>query len=268
MNYILQLLTDHKKWEALRSQARRGGAGGGGGGGPGKSSNPQSEQGEEDRVHHGSLSRASDENESPHNNGLLRDGDISNNQHDRTKRSLDSDPDSDPDPPRHGRGRHLLYATDPHSVLSDRGLSTARRKRSSNAHARTTRDALGTRNDMQTSRDDNNDDDTHLDMTSRDGSNVDMTSHVTGTSPKNKPNLTLGIFGCLECIRHSVYHKPGSKYKHHVEKEEHDTLHEVAHGLHFASVALLGFLVVEVRTWLKEKRNTCGTMQSWVLDLI
>lgn len=33
---------------------------------------------------------------------------------------------------------------------------------------------------------------------------------------------------------------------HLVEEGENDILHEVAHGLHFASIALLGFLVVEV----------------------
>lgn len=33
----------------------------------------------------------------------------------------------------------------------------------------------------------------------------------------------------------------------YVEQDEHDLLHEVAHGLHFASIALLGFLVIEVR---------------------
>ena len=59
---------------------------------------------------------------------------------------------------------------------------------------------------------------------------------------------------CVECKRHIVYHNPGSEYHHHVEKEEHDTLHEVAHGLHFASVALLGFLVFEVK--LKHKSYT------------
>ena len=31
----------------------------------------------------------------------------------------------------------------------------------------------------------------------------------------------------------------------YVEHEEQDLLHEVAHGLHFASIALLGFLVIE-----------------------
>lgn len=34
---------------------------------------------------------------------------------------------------------------------------------------------------------------------------------------------------------------------HYVEHGEYDVLHEVAHGLHFASIAMLGFLVVEVR---------------------
>ena len=31
-----------------------------------------------------------------------------------------------------------------------------------------------------------------------------------------------------------------------VEIGEHDLLHEIAHGLHFASIAMLGFLVIEV----------------------
>jgi len=33
---------------------------------------------------------------------------------------------------------------------------------------------------------------------------------------------------------------------HFIEHGEYDVLHEVAHGLHFASIAMLGFLVVEV----------------------
>ena len=32
----------------------------------------------------------------------------------------------------------------------------------------------------------------------------------------------------------------------HLEHDEHDIMHEIAHGLHFASIAMLGFLVLEV----------------------
>ena len=39
---------------------------------------------------------------------------------------------------------------------------------------------------------------------------------------------------------------PSHHWDHHVHDEEHDLMHEIAHGLHFASIAMLGFLVVEV----------------------
>jgi hypothetical protein len=39
-------------------------------------------------------------------------------------------------------------------------------------------------------------------------------------------------------------------HNHHVTEDEHDTLHEVAHGLHFASIAILGFLVLEVSKFI------------------
>ena len=43
---------------------------------------------------------------------------------------------------------------------------------------------------------------------------------------------------------------------HHADHpDEHDTMHEIAHGLHFASIAMLGFLVVEVRVVLSYKPN-------------
>ena len=53
---------------------------------------------------------------------------------------------------------------------------------------------------------------------------------------------------CAECLeRHRVFHESEHTPEHRpVAHEEHDTLHEVAHGLHFASIALLGFLVLEV----------------------
>ncbi len=99
-----------------------------------------------------------------------------------------------------------------------------------------------------------------MDMTPRDGTGLQdpgggVGSGAGGTSQK-KHNLSL--FGCLECVRHSVYHRADSAYQHHVEKEEHDTLHEVAHGLHFASVALLGFLVVEVSVPSPRRRPRAG----------
>lgn len=46
---------------------------------------------------------------------------------------------------------------------------------------------------------------------------------------------------------------PGERYNavdwRYVERGEYDVLHEVAHGLHFASIAMLGFLVLEVRVY-------------------
>lgn len=50
---------------------------------------------------------------------------------------------------------------------------------------------------------------------------------------------------CPTCVNQDVFHKKRHRHNY-VEQEEHDTLHEVAHGLHFASISLLGFLVIEV----------------------
>ena len=38
-----------------------------------------------------------------------------------------------------------------------------------------------------------------------------------------------------------------------MEQGEHDVMHEIAHGLHFASIAMLGFLVLEVTEYLPVK---------------
>ena len=50
----------------------------------------------------------------------------------------------------------------------------------------------------------------------------------------------------LDPSNHSSNYSGGGGFVDtYVEHEEQDLLHEVAHGLHFASIALLGFLVIE-----------------------
>jgi len=48
-----------------------------------------------------------------------------------------------------------------------------------------------------------------------------------------------------------------ARYWEHLESDEHDLLHEIAHGLHFASIAMLGFLVLEV-SGRSPRRRTDG----------
>ena len=56
---------------------------------------------------------------------------------------------------------------------------------------------------------------------------------------------TRTVVDCKVCMHNEVFH--ASTHFHHVEHhEEHDSYHEVAHGLHFASIAIIGFLVLEV----------------------
>ena len=47
----------------------------------------------------------------------------------------------------------------------------------------------------------------------------------------------------------------------HLEDGEHDLMHEIAHGLHFASIGMLGFLVLEVSDHLptphRQRSCTC-----------
>ncbi len=62
--------------------------------------------------------------------------------------------------------------------------------------------------------------------------------------PSESPDGSV-VIDCSACVANNVFHSSGGRYQH-VETEEHDTLHEVAHGLHFASIAILGFLVIEV----------------------
>jgi len=48
---------------------------------------------------------------------------------------------------------------------------------------------------------------------------------------------------------------PGTPHRwEHIEHDEHDLMHEIAHGLHFASIAMLGFLVLEVRGCLPSRK--------------
>jgi len=49
---------------------------------------------------------------------------------------------------------------------------------------------------------------------------------------------------------HTTVVGPWTPLRHwkHLEEDEHDVMHEIAHGLHFASIAMLGFLVLEVRS--------------------
>lgn len=66
---------------------------------------------------------------------------------------------------------------------------------------------------------------------------------------QSRISANLSTYDCPECIeRHRVFHENDKVVHNPVAHEEHDTLHEVAHGLHFASIALLGFLVLEVRS--------------------
>ena len=51
---------------------------------------------------------------------------------------------------------------------------------------------------------------------------------------------------CMERVMADEVPHQSPGVSHHAQHNEHDTLHEVAHGLHFASIAILGFLVVEV----------------------
>ena len=229
VNYILQLLMDHKKYEDMIKGAKG-------------IKYPQSDIGDKQERHNdrGSSSFTG----SRHTRGLHN-----SNDNPRIKRSP---PDT-----------HEDYAKDihPSATNSDKNLhgdsSNTRSKRSTATatHSRTKGQephphssdpgsqpiSANRRNNMQRQ---STADGAIMDMTPRDGSTSGVAPN--GVSYKDMQNESRSLFACLECIRHHVYHKPGSEYDHHVEKEEHDTLHEVAHGLHFASVALLGFLVFEV----------------------
>ena len=216
VNYVLQLLMDHNKWEKLMK------------GGKGIKS-PQSEKGDKKEKHNAS---GSNDYTGSHQTAGLHNS----NNNPRIKRSLD---------------KHEDYANGAeHSAINgDKNLHgysllfIARSKRSTATTTNSrTKGSANKRNNMQKQ---STNGDTIMDMTPRDGSTLGVAPN--GVSYNDKHNESRGgSFGCIECLRHHVYHKSGSDYYHHVEEEEHDTLHEVAHGLHFASVALLGFLVFEV----------------------
>lgn len=89
------------------------------------------------------------------------------------------------------------------------------------------------------------------DEPSRDGLN--RTSNLTTIQDRNRHSMSInrtqgkGSGAVAEsAIKRDSYTSAMADF-HLVEQGEHDLLHEVAHGLHFASIALLGFLVIEVR---------------------
>ena len=49
----------------------------------------------------------------------------------------------------------------------------------------------------------------------------------------------------------------GGTTLHFSDNDDIDLLHDVAHWLHFASIAVLGFLVLEVSAKIGEKINSC-----------
>ena len=160
------------------------------------------------------------------------------NDNPRIKRSLDTHEDYAKDLPQ-------ASATNSDKTLhGDSSNTRSKRSTATATHSRTKGQDQIRNSDQGSSANQKNNmqrqstDGTIMDMMPRDGS-------TSGVSYKDMHNESRNM-ACMECKRHVVYHNPGSEYHHHVEKEEHDTLHEVAHGLHFASVALLGFLVFEV----------------------
>ena len=61
---------------------------------------------------------------------------------------------------------------------------------------------------------------------------------------KDRVGRNISQRDCPKCVNQEVFQK--RQQHQYVGQEEHDTLREVAHGLHFASISLLGFLVIEV----------------------
>jgi len=59
--------------------------------------------------------------------------------------------------------------------------------------------------------------------------------------PRDSPPVTPGA------ARPHVTGRETSEW-HFTDNDDIDLLHDVAHGLHFASIGVLGFLVLEVRT--------------------
>ena len=201
--------------------------------------NPQSEKGDKKETHNASGSSAFT---GSHQTSGLRNSNNFDNQ--RNKRSPDKHEDYAKDLPKSAtngdRNSYGDYIRSKRSTATTTNSRTKAQGQIHNSDHGSQPISANKRNNMQKL----STDDTIMDMTPRDGSTLGVASN--GVSYKDKHNESRGLFECTECLRHHVYHKSGSEYHHHVEKEEHDTLHEVAHGLHFASVALLGFLVFEV----------------------
>ena len=220
---------DHNKWQELTKSAKG-------------INNLQSEKGDKKEKHNASGSSTHSGSEQA--TGFHRN----DNNNPRTRKSLDRRKDYTK------YLRHVASSSDRkiHGESSKRNKRNTTGSRSPNkgqgqiqTHGQDSQPIAASKdNNMQRQRTD----DTNMNITPGDGSTFDVAQ--SGANYENKHNVSLGLHDCLECDRHSVYHNSGSDYHHHVEKEEHDTLHEVAHGLHFASVALLGFLVFEVMFFL------------------
>lgn len=226
VNYILQLLMDHNKWEKLM----KGNKG---------INNPLSEKGDKLEKHNASASSAYT---GSHQTSGFRNSSNFDNQ--RNKRFLDTHEDYAKDLSNSAtngdRNSHGDYIHSKRSTATTTNSRTKGQRPIHNSDHGSQPISANKRNNMQKQPTD----DTIMDMTPRDGSTLGVPSN--GASYKDEQNESRGLFECKECLRHHVYHNSGSEHHHHVEKEEHDTLHEVAHGLHFASVGLLGFLVFEV----------------------
>ena len=61
-----------------------------------------------------------------------------------------------------------------------------------------------------------------------------------------RPNISSSCVNCAQSTYMAARSGGSGHGGAYATEDENDTLHEVAHGLHFASIALLGFLVLEV----------------------
>jgi len=70
-----------------------------------------------------------------------------------------------------------------------------------------------------------------------------VTSGLSSVDGRTPEPVVVGRWTSVTSLRHWE----------HMEQGEHDVMHEIAHGLHFASIAMLGFLVLEVTEYLPVK---------------
>ncbi len=208
INYILQILSDHKKWENLTQEGVKGGGRGGGG----QLHHPQTPQPTNAAAeeHHGVGSKP--RSFLPSSKNRHKSAQSHNNEggvHSANLRHSGNQGEGG----GAGTGRTGQY------VYSELMQSAAPGDIRGNSNIN---------NNHHTKKDDG-----YQNMQSDSGGHSDSDN----VSDRD----------CAECVsdRHHVFHQ-NINFEHHVEQEEHDILHEVAHGLHFASIALLAFLVVEV----------------------